>query len=161
MRLIVLVALAALSSLPVRAQAPGSPEALAAAKNLAVVMSPDMLGQMTDAMIAELWPKLEGALRTKVDPAVLAEIRSELERALKEFVIDATKDTPSIYAKHFSAQELTEMAAFYKTSTGAKALRLLPQVMAEFYGTLMPRMEVFNRELQTRIQAILIKHGVK
>jgi hypothetical protein len=68
---------------------------------------------------------------------------------------------PLIYAKYFSAQELRDMAAFYQTETGSKALRMMPQVMSEYFGTLMPRMEEFNRDLQTRLQAILAKHGVK
>jgi hypothetical protein len=159
--IVMIVAVVALSCLPARAQGPGSPEAQTAAKELSAVMSADMIGQMTDAMTAQVWPKLEGALRAKVDPAALAEVRTEFEQTLKAFVIDATKDAPAIYAKYFSAQELREMAGFYRTETGAKALRLMPQVMAEYFGTLMPRMEGFNRDLQTRIQAILTKHGVK
>ena len=161
MRFIVMIVLVALSCLPARAQGPGSPEAQVAAQELSAIMSPDMIGQMTDSMTAQVWPKLEGALRAKVNPAVLAEVRAEFERTLKAFVIEATKEAPSIYAKYFSAQELREMAGFYRTETGAKALRLMPQVMAEYFGTLMPRMEGFNRDLQTRIQAILTKHGVK
>jgi hypothetical protein len=124
-------------------------------------MSADMIGQMTDAMTAQVWPKLEGSLRAKIDATALAEVRAEFEQTLKAFVIDATKDAPAIYAKYFSAQELREMAGFYRTETGAKALRLMPQVMSEYFGTLMPRMEGFNRDLQARIQAILTKHGVK
>ena len=162
MRRIVLIVLVALSCLPARAQAPGSPEAQAAAKELLAIMSADMMGQMTDALIAQMWPQLERALSAKVGPAPMAEIRTEMERSLKAFVADATiNDAPVVYAKHFSAQELRDMAAFYKTPTGAKALRLLPQVTAEYFGILIPRMEGFNRELQVRIQAILTKHGVK
>jgi hypothetical protein len=116
---------------------------------------------MTTSMTAQVWPKLEAALRTKVGPEVVAEVRTEFERTINAFVIEATKDAPAIYAKYFSAQELREMTAFYKTQTGAKALKLMPQVMADYFGTLMPRMEGFNRDLQTRIQAILAKHGVK
>jgi uncharacterized protein len=162
MRFVVVLVAAVLSCLPARAQAPGSPEAEAAAKELIAIMSPDMIGQMTDGMLAQIWPKLDAALRAKVGPAAIAEVRAELDRTLKSFVIEATmKDGPVIYAKYFSAQELRDMAAFYKTTTGAKALRLLPQVMAEYYGMLMPRLEVFNRDLQTRIQEIVAKHGVK
>jgi hypothetical protein len=45
MRFIVMIVVAALSCMPARAQAPGSPEAVAAAKDLASIMSPDMIGQ--------------------------------------------------------------------------------------------------------------------
>jgi hypothetical protein len=162
MRFVVVLVAALLSCLPARAQAPGSPEAQAAAKELIAIMSPDMIGQMTNGMLAQIWPKLDGALRAKVGPAVMAEVRTELEQMLKSFVVEATmKDAPVIYAKYFSAQELRDMAAFYKTTTGAKALRMLPQVMTEYYGMLMPRLEGFNREIQTRVQAILAKHDVK
>jgi hypothetical protein len=162
MHRIVLIVLVALSCLPARAQAPGTPEAQAAAKELVAIMSHDMMGQLTDGLIAQMWPQLERALSAKVSPAVLAEVRAEMESTLKTFVIDATtNDAPGVYAKYFSAQELRDMTAFYKTTTGAKALRLLPQVMAEYFGILMPRMEGFNRDLQVRIQAILAKHGLK
>jgi uncharacterized protein len=162
MRRIVLIVLVVLSCLPARAQGPGTPEAQAAAKELVAIMSHDMMGQLTDGLIAQMWPQLERALSAKVSPAVLAEVRAEMERTLKAFVIDGTtNDAPVVYAKYFSAEELREMAAFYKTATGAKALRLLPQVTAEYFGILMPRMEGFNRDLQVRIQAILTKHGVQ
>jgi hypothetical protein len=161
MRFVVAVAIAALACLPARAQAPGSQEALSAAKELASIMSPDMISQMTKSMTAQVWPKLENALRAKVGPDVLAEVRTEFEKTLNAFVIEATKDAPSIYARYFSAQELRDMSAFYRTETGAKALRLMPQVMSEYFGILLPRMDTFNRDLQTRIQAILAKHGAK
>ena len=48
---------------------------------------------------------------------------------------------------HFSAQELRDIAAFYKTPSGAKALQLLPTVTAEYFGMLMPRMESFQSEI--------------
>ncbi|MBX9775127.1 MAG: DUF2059 domain-containing protein [Xanthobacteraceae bacterium] len=162
MRRIVLVLLLALSYLPARAQAPGTPEAQSAAKELLAIMSPDMIGQLTNSLIGQMWPQIERALSAKVGPEVMAEVRAEMESTLKTFVINATtNDAPVVYAKYFSAQELRDMAAFYKTPTGAKALRLLPQVTAEYFGIMMPRLEGFNRELQVRIQAILAKHGVK
>jgi hypothetical protein len=162
MRRIVLIVLITLSCLPVRAQAPGSPEAQEAAKELLAIMSPDMIGQMTDGLLAQMWPQLERSLRAKVGPDAIAEVRAELERTIKSFVVDATvNDAPLVYAKHFSVQELRDMAAFYKTATGAKALRLLPKVTSEYLGVLMPRMEGLKRDLQGRIQAILEKHGAK
>ena len=117
---------------------------------------------MTDALISQMWPQLERVFGNKVAPDAMAEVRAELERTLKAFVVDATaNDAPLVYAKYFSAQELRDMAAFYKTPTGAKTLRMLPKVTAEYLGVLMPRMEGLNRDLQGRIQAILAKHGVK
>ena len=161
MRFFVVLVAVLLCCAPVRAQGPGSPEAQAAATELAQILSGDMVGQMTDAMTSQVWPKLEAALRNKVDAATLAELRAEFGNALKEFVVETTKDAPAIYARHFSAQELREMTAFYRTPTGAKALKMMPQIMAETFGSIMPRMEAFDRDLKQRLDAILRKRGVK
>src|SRR6476620_8273141 len=106
MRFIVVLMVAALCWVPARAQEPGSPEAQAAAQELASILSADMIGQMTQAMTAQIWPKLQAAFGSKVDAATLAELRAEFEKSLKDFVVESTKDAPAIYAKHFSAQEL-------------------------------------------------------
>jgi hypothetical protein len=159
MRLIVMIVAVALGCLPAQAQPPGSPEAEAAAKELASIMSGDLIGQMTAGMTAQIWPKLQAELGAKVDAATLTELRSEFEAALKDFVIDAMKEAAPIYARHFSAQELREMTGFYRTPTGAKALQLMPKVMAEFFATLMPRMQAFDNSLKARITAVLKQRG--
>ena len=159
--LIVLVAL--LSAMPVaaRAQGPGSPQALEAAQELLSIISGDMLGQMGRAMTDQVWPQLEAELGSKVGPAALTELRGEFEKMLERFLIESMKDAPALYAKHFSAQELRDITAFYKTPSGAKALQILPTVTAEYFGTLMPRMETFQREIMAMTVQVLQKHGVK
>ena len=52
---------------------------------------------------------------------------------------DIMKDAPPIYARHFTLDELRQLIAFYKSPVGAKAMRELPQVMAEFVATITPR----------------------
>ncbi len=159
MRLVMLIVAIALSGLPARAQAPGSPEAHEAAKELAAIMSVDLIGQMTSAMTAQIWPKLQGELGPKVDAATLTELRQEFEAALKEFVVDAMTEAAPVYARHFSAQELRDMTAFYRSPTGAKALQMMPKVMAEFFGTIMPRTKALDNNLRMRIAAVLKRRG--
>jgi len=161
MRRLLIVLAVVLSSLPVavRAQAPGSPQAKEAAQELLNIISGDMLGQMSRTMTGQVWPQLEAELRSKVDPAGLTELRGEFEKMLERFLVESMKDAPAIYAKHFSAQELRDIAAFYKTPSGAKALQVLPTVTAEYFATLMPRMESFQREIVAMTQRVLQKHG--
>ncbi len=163
MRRFLVVLVVMLSSLPVaaRAQGPGSPQAQEAAQELLNIISGDMLGQIGRAMTAQVWPQLEAELGSKVGPAALTELRGEFEKILERFLIESMKDAPALYAKHFSAQELRDIAAFYKTPSGAKALQLLPTVTAEYFGTLMPRMESFQREIVAMTQRVLQKHGVR
>jgi hypothetical protein len=164
MRLIILVMMVVLRVTTAAAQTPpatASPEALAAAKELMAIMSPDMVRQMMQGMVAQMWPQLEMSFGPKIDAATNAELRTEFERTLQEWMADTMKDMPPIYARYFTAAELRELAAFYKTPVGAKALSSMPRVMADFMAIMLPRMTAFQQQLQGRLQAVLQKHGVQ
>jgi hypothetical protein len=165
MRLIILVMMVVLrvtaASAQTQPQAAPPPEAVAAAKDLMAIMSPDMVGQMMRGMVAQMWPQLEQSFGPKIDAATSAELRAEFERTLQQWVIDSMQDMPQVYARYFTAAELRELAAFYKTPVGAKALSQMPKVMADFSSTMIPRMTVFQQQLQGRMQAILQKHGIQ
>jgi hypothetical protein len=66
-----------------RAQGTDSPEALAAARELAAIMSQDTIAQLSQAMTAQIWPKLQAEFGPKVDQATLAELRTEFENAVR------------------------------------------------------------------------------
>ena len=163
MRRFLVVFLVLLFSVPVvaRAQGPGTPQAQEAAQELLSIISGDMLGQMSRTMTGQVWPQLEAELSAKVGHAGLIELRGEFEKMLERFLVDSMKDAPAIYARHFSAQELRDITAFYRTPSGAKALQVLPTVTAEYFAMLMPRMESFQREIVVMTQRVLQKHGVK
>jgi hypothetical protein len=61
--------------------------------------------------------------------------------------------TAEIYGKRFTTKELGDLIAFYKTPTGRKAARLLPELMGEV-GTKMAQI------MPQRLPAALKKHGV-
>jgi uncharacterized protein len=160
MRIIILALAILLRAMPLAlAQGTPPPEALAAARDLMAVMSPDMVGQLTRGMTAQVWPNIERQLGGQVDQATLTELRGEFERVIVEFANESLKDAPAIYAKYFSVQELRDIAAFYKTPVGAKALQTMPMVMSDYFGTMVPRMTDLQRNFETRMQAILQKHG--
>jgi hypothetical protein len=163
MRLIVLVMMVVLrvTTASAQTQATPSPDAVAAAKDLMAIMSPDLVGQMMRGMVAQMWPQVERSFGPQIDAATSAELRAEFERTTQQFVMDSMQDMPQVYARYFTADELHQLAAFYKTPLGAKALSQIPKVMADFSATMMPRMAAFQQQLQGRLQAILQKHGVK
>jgi uncharacterized protein len=160
-RLLLAAAFAASLCLPVRAQDAGSPEALRAAQELATIMTGDTIGQMSSALTAQIWPSIQNQFGSKVDAATLAELRSEFERTLTDFTGQVTKDAPAVYARYFTAPELREMIAFYKSPTGAKALRTMPKVMTDVSTEMQPHMRAFQQDLNTRIAAVMQKHGYK
>ena len=142
-----------------RAQGTGSPEALAAAKKRASILSADTVNQLSQAMLGQIWPKLQAEFSKKVDQATIQEMRAEFEKIMGRFLADTMKDAPSIYARHFTAQELRDITAFYRTPTGQKALRTMPVVAAESFGMIMPRMKDFQRELDDALQGVLKRRG--
>jgi hypothetical protein len=160
-RLLAMVVLCAGIIAPASAQQPASPEALRAAQDLASILTVDSMKRMTDIMTSQMWPQVEAQFAGKVDSATLGELRGEFERSLTTFTGEVMKDAPSIYARYFSAAELREMVAFYKSPTGVKALHVMPQVMSDVMNQMAPRMQVFQQDLRDRIAAIMLKHGYK
>jgi uncharacterized protein len=69
------------------------------------------------------------------------------------------KEAPSIYARHFTVAELQELAAFYRTPTGTKALQQTPQVMAELTTFLIPRLQDVQRQTGEAFTKVLHDHG--
>lgn len=159
-RLAIVLVLACLA-VPAAAQEPGSPEALRAASELLSVMSPDMTKQLAGAVTAQMWSRVESEMRNKVDAATLNELRGEYEKALTRFLDDIMKEAPPVYARHFSAPELHDIAAFYRTPTGMKSLRLMPTISAETIALLVPRLPVFQQDVQGIVEAVLQKRGYK
>ena len=159
-RLVGMMMLACCLAAPVKAQDP-SAETLAAARELSAIMTGDTIGQMTTAMSAQIWPTIAQQLSAKVDAATIAEIRAEFERSLTDFTGEVMKDAPETYARHFTAQELRDMVAFYKSPSGAKALREMPKVMTDVGARLAPRLQTLQTGFDACMQAILQKHGYK
>lgn len=86
-------------------------------------------------------------------------MHKEFERSQVAFLADAMKEAPPIYARHFTVAELRELATFYRTPTGAKALSEMPQVMGDLTTRLVPRLQDLQRETAESFTKILHEHG--
>ena len=137
-----------------------SAEALQAANQLLAIMSPDLVHQVVTQTTNLVWPVLVQKLRSQnIDDATIAELRSEFERTMGESYTDLMKDAPAVYARHFTVDELRQLAAFYQTPVGAKALRELPNVMSEFFAAIAPRIQAAQQQSIMRFNDILRQHG--
>jgi hypothetical protein len=146
--------------LPAQAQTPSPPEALEAANELFALLSKDMINQLATQLLAQFWPLIERDLKARnVDDAAIADLRKEFERIQLDYLADLMKDAPGIYARHFTAVELREITAFYRTPTGAKALREMPAVTAESMQAVMPRLQEVQRKTQEAFARILRERG--
>ena len=160
-RLLGIVLLCGCLTVPAPAQDAGSAEALRAAQELAALVSGDTIAQMSAAMTAQIWPSIANSLAAKVDTATMTELRGEFEHSVAAFAGETMKYSPAVYARNFSAQELREIVAFYRTPTGAKALHVMPKVMGDVMAEMMPHMDGFQRDLNARLEAVMQKHGYK
>jgi lipoprotein NlpI len=137
--------------------AAGSAEALRAATDLIAIMLPEVTERLNQQLTSAVWPTLENSLRLKGFGAVtMLEVRTEVERLLRKVSSDAVKGSTALYAEYFTAQELRDVAAFYRTTTGAKTLQLMPKLIDEQMTDLLPRMQ---NELASNLRDILKKHG--
>jgi len=155
-----LVAIFLLAGPAARADDTPSPEALQAANELFTVVSGDMLQQLISQITSAFWPSVEQSARAeKIDDATIAELRKEFDRLELAFVTEALKEAPPVYARHFTVAELKDLAEFYRTPLGAKALREMPQVMGEFTAVLVPRLENLRQQTGEAFNKVLRDHG--
>jgi uncharacterized protein len=139
-----------------------SPEAIAVAKELVALLSGDMINDAVAKMNAQAWPTIERQLRNgipQIDEATLAELRAEFEKQLLASITEGMNDAPAIYARYLTVQEMRDIQAFYRTPTGAKMVKLMPQIMGEVMGNLAPRMQGMMERINVAFTGILRKHG--
>ncbi|MCE3265204.1 MAG: hypothetical protein K0R43_4283 [Pseudoduganella sp.] len=79
---------------------------------------------LTDAQRKEKQAKLDADLPKM--SAVLAGVFND-----PALMADMEKEMIALYSRHFTPDELKQIAAYYRTPVGAKSMRLMPQVMAE------------------------------
>jgi len=120
-----------------------------------------MLGDTLAKMSNAMWPGIQASLPKSIDDKTLADLRVEFDRVTQKYVAESLKVAPDIYAQHFTADELRQLLAFYKTPLGGKVLTEVPKVMGEYTTkALMPMMPAMQAELRDSIQKVLQSHGV-
>ena len=133
-------------------------EAVDAARDLLMLMSHDMIVRLVGQVTTQTWPAIESRLRAynkTLDEAALLDLRKELERIQVDYMMNIVKNGPEIYARHFSAPELREIIAFYRTPTGRKLLDTTPQLSAEVTAMITPHMpEFYGRTMEAFVKAL-------
>jgi hypothetical protein len=124
-----------------------------------------MMGQMRQAMPAMMKQGAVAAIdgSAKLDAAQKKQALDKLDQELPRMkaFMDGVFDDPAVmnelvqeaaglYARHFSVNELHQIAMFYKTPVGAKTLNVMPQIMQE-------SMQISQRVIMPRVGAIMKK----
>jgi hypothetical protein len=139
------------------------PEALAAAEQLVAVFNTQVVGDTITNLTAQVWPGVESALREqnpKTDAATIAELRKEFERLMIANYAEVAKDAPAIYTKYFTAKEMQDLVAFYRSPLGAKTIRAMPQAMADLNAKTLPRLPGLQEKVYLAFLTVLQKRGL-
>lgn len=150
------------------------PRALSAANQLLDAMhyrsiADNMFEQMRRSMPAMMRQGAAAAINNnaKLDDAqkkaALVKVDSELPQALAAMdavFSDTTmhdeimQATAELYARHYTVDELQQIAAFYRTPVGAKMLATMPQLMAESMkagqAIVAPRINAVMQKMQAK-----------
>lgn len=144
-----------MSATPAPAQ---SPDAVAAAKELMVVMhSADNFKAIMPQLMQALKPAVvQGRAEVARDfdalvPSLINAMSSRLDEMLDKIA--------SVYARNFTAEELREVIAFYRGPTGQKFVQKLPAIMQESMTIGQQLGQQLGAELQQRMIEELRKKG--
>jgi len=144
---------------PSAAQTP-APDSLAAARELVTTM------RMTDQLKAVLPVVMQGMRPAIVQnrPDVEREYDAMLPTMLEianQRMAGYVDDMAAIYARNFTADELGQLTAFYKTPTGQKLLAKMPDLTRQSMVAGQQFGQALAADLQTRMREELQKKGLK
>jgi uncharacterized protein len=131
------------------------------------VVAQGMLNQMTQSLPAAMRQGAEAAIDSnrKLSEEQKRAAVAKLDRDLPQVVAaiqgifsdpatvdEMLRETEQLYARHFTAAELDQIAAFYRTPVGAKMLASMPQLMNE-------SMQIGQRVVMPRVAGLMEKLG--
>jgi len=100
----------------------------------------------------------------QIPPEVVAIIRDETHKIMQEEFVDngfISEVSYVIYDRHFTTAELQEVVDFYKSPTGAKVARLMPQVTQEAMIESQKHMQTLRPIIQQRFTERFEAEGIK
>lgn len=110
-------------------------EASLSVKKLGDAERKERLAKM-EAELPKVVPVLQGVLN---DPGLMTDMENEMV---------------SLYSRHFTADELKQMAAYYRTPVGQKNMQMMPQVLSESMAIsqriTMPRLQKALEQFQAK-----------
>ena len=135
-----------------------SPEALAAAKELMIASKmSDQINNALPQIMQQLKPLItRGNPKMEKDyDALMPLMMKVMNSHLDEFLNAGAH----IYARHFTADEIKQVTAFYRTPAGQKFLTKQPQVMQETFALGNKFGEIVGKDVQSHIVEELRKRG--
>lgn len=117
--------------LTVRAVAATEPAKGAAIEELIEITGAAALGkQAMQQIMPDMW-KLVKKANPQISDDMVSVMEEEFLRAFDETLPEFIAGTVAIYDRYYTAAEINELLAFYKTELGRKTISILPQLLGE------------------------------
>ena len=139
-----------------------SAEALAVARELFAVTFERAGAELNAKAVEHTWPSLEKALRAGnpgIDAAALSELRREFERIRLHKLQDLVKETPAIYARHLSQEDMQNIMAFYRTPAGTRLIKEVPGIVTDIFAVALPGMPAVVAETHQEFLELARQRG--
>lgn len=135
--------------------------ALEVATELADLMNSQIVEQLLEQSTQMTWPTFETALKGMegVSKEKIDTIKAEFVKIEREYLKEILVEYPPIYARHFTASELKQMIAFYKSPVGRKTLTELPLLFAEIMPIISAKIPTLQSNIIEAFQKYLAKSG--
>jgi|SRR5215470_7145293 len=148
----------ALSCGPIAAQPAPPPDAMAAARELVTVTrAADQLKALLPLIMQQLKPAIvQGRPEVERDFDAMVPIMLEIANTRSAAMIE---EVAGVYARNFSAGEMQQLIAFYRTPVGQKFLEKTPVVMKESMAVGQKFGQSIAGELRARMIEELRKRG--
>lgn len=99
---------------------------------------------------------------TRTRPEIAKDLDESLKAIAPEFEQRRDQlmtEIALVYAQRFTAQELTEIKAFYETPTGKKLVQNLPPILQESYQKTQIWSQKMSQDIVSRLRAEMKKRG--
>lgn len=136
-------------------------EALAVAREL--VAETTMDGMVGD-IVARTWPAMEPEIRRATpdaSPEAMKGFRADYVRIVTERTVELVAETPAIYARHFTADELRALVAFYRSPVGRKSLAVMPAIVGDMVRITTERLPLVTAEINEAFRLKMRAKGVE
>jgi hypothetical protein len=142
------------------AQAAPDPDAIAAAKELVIAMRATEQFKLLVPQMMQAMKQAALSGQPQMEPQFDA-ISAVLLKAASARVDEVSDQMVGVYARHFTADELRQLTAFYHAPVGQKLLQAQPAIAQESFAIGQNLARTIATEMQGQINEELRKRGIK
>ncbi|MEP3475505.1 MAG: DUF2059 domain-containing protein [Hyphomicrobiales bacterium] len=117
-----------------------------------------------EQMAKQSWGAIASEVKSKnpnIDAAQLEHFRLAFLDLQKQNMDDILADTPQIYARYYTKEELTQLYEFQTSPLGKKTLEVTPKIMGEMMPVILKKVQTIAPRIQQLMRERIKEKGYK